>query len=338
MLLVDDHQADVGERRDERDPRPDDDVGLAGADPSPLVRTFALAEGRVQQRDADGEVGAEPVDDRGRQRDLRDEEQRGALGREAGGDRLDVDRRLAAARDALEERGRRVAPLDRLDRRSRGRRPGRRSGPNRPAGRRGGLRAGRPAAAAVARGPRPGGGPAGRARRSPMPRGARRAGRPGRRRPVGGGAVARRSGHPRGRAPVQRRDLARPERTPREALPGPQPRGRGLARGRDPQAALVSRPDGRPEQGPGQVDEALVGERAEPPEQARPGPPGSRGRARDGAGRPARRGGRGRPAPRPGSARPRRASPAGVTSATSSSRSSIPGGSIARITVASGAR
>ena len=68
----------------------------------------------MQQRDADGEVGAEPVHDRGGQRDLRDEEQRGALGREAGGDRLDVDRRLAAARDALEERRRRVAPLDRL--------------------------------------------------------------------------------------------------------------------------------------------------------------------------------------------------------------------------------
>ena len=85
-----------------------------------------------------------------------------------------------------------------------------------------------------------------------------------------GGAPSRRAGRIRGGELVQRRDLARPERTPREALPGPQPRGRGLARGRDPQAALISRPDGRPEQGPGQVDEALVGERAEPPQQARP--------------------------------------------------------------------
>ena len=54
VLLVDDHQADVRERRHERDPRPDDDVRLAGPDPPPLVGALALAQRRVQQRDADG--------------------------------------------------------------------------------------------------------------------------------------------------------------------------------------------------------------------------------------------------------------------------------------------
>ena len=57
----------------------------------------------------DGEVGAQPVDDRRRERDLRHEQQRRAARREARRDRLDVDRGLAAAGDAVEQDRRRVA-------------------------------------------------------------------------------------------------------------------------------------------------------------------------------------------------------------------------------------
>ena len=68
----------------------------------------------------------------------------GPPGREAGGDRLDVDRGLAAARDAVEERGRRVARVRSPRARSRGQPPGPSVRPD-PAGRAPRRPAGRPA-------------------------------------------------------------------------------------------------------------------------------------------------------------------------------------------------
>ena len=51
VLFVDDDQPDVGEWRDDREPRPDDDVDIAGPDPAPLVGPFALAEAGVDESD-----------------------------------------------------------------------------------------------------------------------------------------------------------------------------------------------------------------------------------------------------------------------------------------------
>ena len=48
VLLVDDHEADVLERRQQRRPRPDDDVRVACPDPAPLVGALALAQPRVE--------------------------------------------------------------------------------------------------------------------------------------------------------------------------------------------------------------------------------------------------------------------------------------------------
>ncbi len=121
MFLIDDDQSDVGERGDDREPRPDDDVHVARPDPPPLVRPLALAEPRVEQRDPGVEVGAQPIDERQRERDLGDQHERRAAGLERRGDGLDVDGGLAAAGDAVEqERSRRVGrdrgpdPLDRI--------------------------------------------------------------------------------------------------------------------------------------------------------------------------------------------------------------------------------
>ena len=114
VLLVDDDDADVGERGEDREARADDDVDVAGPDPPPLVRAFAFAEARVEQRDARLEIRAEPVDERHREGDLGDEDEGRPAGRERRGDRLDVDRGLAAAGHAVEEERRRVAGLDRL--------------------------------------------------------------------------------------------------------------------------------------------------------------------------------------------------------------------------------
>ena len=76
MLLVDDDQADIGQRRQHREPRPDDDIDVAVTDPSPFVGPLAIAETGVDQRDAGVEVGPDPIDQGQRQRDLRDQQQR----------------------------------------------------------------------------------------------------------------------------------------------------------------------------------------------------------------------------------------------------------------------
>ena len=62
MLLVDDHDADIGERREDREPRPDDDVHVAAADAPPLVGPLAVAEARMDDADPGVEVRPEPVD------------------------------------------------------------------------------------------------------------------------------------------------------------------------------------------------------------------------------------------------------------------------------------
>ena len=100
---------EVGERRQDGEPRPDDDVDLARPDPTPLVGALAVAEAGVDERDPRLEVRAQPVDERQRQRDLRHEDEGPPAGLEGLRDRLDVDRRLAAAGHAVEEERRRVA-------------------------------------------------------------------------------------------------------------------------------------------------------------------------------------------------------------------------------------
>ena len=80
MLLVDDDQPDVGERGEDGQPGPDDDVDLAGPDPAPLVGPLARPDRRVDERDPRVEVGPEPIDERHRQGDLGDEDERRPAG------------------------------------------------------------------------------------------------------------------------------------------------------------------------------------------------------------------------------------------------------------------
>ena len=96
----------------DREPRPDDDVDVAGPDPAPLVGPLALAEARVDERDPHVEVGPKPVDQRQRQGDLRDEHEGRPARLERRDDRLDVDRGLAGAGDAVEKQRPRVARCD----------------------------------------------------------------------------------------------------------------------------------------------------------------------------------------------------------------------------------
>ncbi len=178
VLLVDDDQPDVGERRHDRQPRPDDDVDVARPDPPPLVGPLPFPEPRVDERDPSVEVRAQPVDERQRQRDLGDEDERRAAGLERAGDGLDVDRRLAAAGHAVEQQRPRVGARSSRPGSARPLRPGPGAGRSPAGGRRAVRPAVRRAAGGVVRGPRPRPGRAGPARPARRSRGGRPARRP----------------------------------------------------------------------------------------------------------------------------------------------------------------
>ena len=103
VLLVD---ADHAERRHGREYRragADDDGGLAGGDPLPLVAPFRVGEGRVEDGDPVAEALAEPAERLWRQRDLGDEDDRAPAADERGVAGADVDLGLAAAGRAREQ-------------------------------------------------------------------------------------------------------------------------------------------------------------------------------------------------------------------------------------------
>ena len=273
MLLVDDDDPDIGERRQDREPRPDDDVDVAAADAPPLVGALAVAEPRMDDRHPGVEVGAEPVDERERQRDLGDQDERAATGAERRRDRLHVDRRLAAAGHAVEEQRRRVGGRDRLADQGQGRglrrqqvrrRRASTAQPDRAAGERaaGSLADLRVQQAAT---DEPGDG------RRPVPTGQLGA---------GDATDGVRGGHL-----GQRGHLPRSERPSRGPISGRQRRGRLAPGVRRADPALVARPGRGAEQRPVERDQVRRGERPEPARQ--PGP-ALRGGQRAGRPGPAR--------------------------------------------------
>ena len=321
MFLVDDDEADVGERGEDGEPRPDDDVHVARPDATPFVGPLAVAETRVDECDPSIEVGPEAIDERQRERDLRDQDEGRAARFEARRDRLDVDGRLAAAGDAVEQERARVARRDRRRGCGRPRRPGPGAGRWSAAVRRAGLRV------------VPRAGRRGRSRTSAL----------GQTTPdqTRDGAASVASGQ------VRPERLVRPRCQParRGRPPGADPSGRPARRPRprrlrrsptsviaDP--ALVARPRPGADERPLEADPPVRLERSQPPQEA--GPAVRSGEVADGsrAALQLRRGGRARPASSGTAAAP----VPGVRSATSSSRSSSPGGSIARSTSAGGAR
>ncbi len=103
MLLVDDDQARVHQRREHRRPGPDDDVDVAAPDALPLIVALAVGQRAVLNRHAGAEGRPEQRRHRRRQRDLRDHQQRlPASGADPLG-KAEVDFRLAAAGDAVQQ-------------------------------------------------------------------------------------------------------------------------------------------------------------------------------------------------------------------------------------------
>ena len=109
VLLVDDDQAEVADGGEDGRARADADARLAAAQPPPLVVALAGREGRVEDREAVAEAGAEAGDGLRREADLGDEDDRALAALQRRLDRGQVDLGLAGAGDAVEEqlRGRR---------------------------------------------------------------------------------------------------------------------------------------------------------------------------------------------------------------------------------------
>ena len=261
VLLVHHDQADVRQRREQGRPRPDDEVRLAGADPAPLVGALPVAQGGVHDGDPDREVRPQPVHDGRGQGDLGDEQERGPAGSQGGGDGLHVDRGLAAAGDPVEQDRRWIARCQGVQDQPDRRRPGPASARNPPGARRGSGRGGSRGAGADARAPPRAGGRGGRDRRWTTSRGARRPAPPARRpaETAPGDTSSARAALWRG-----------PRGRPGTRSPVASATAVTQALGRDPQPSLVARADGRAEQRPGQLHEALVGECAEAPQQGGP--------------------------------------------------------------------
>ena len=103
MLFVDDDQAEVLYRGEDRRARSDADARLAAAQPPPLVVALAVGEGGVQDGDAVAEPGAEAGNGLRGEADLGDEDDRPPSHRQRRLDRGEVDLGLARAGDAVQE-------------------------------------------------------------------------------------------------------------------------------------------------------------------------------------------------------------------------------------------
>jgi hypothetical protein len=104
VLLVNDDQSHLLERREHRRAGADDDIDVAAADALPLVVALAVGETAVLDRDALAERLAEEGGGGRGQGDFGDEHQRPSTGGAHGGRQADVDLRLAAAGDAVQQR------------------------------------------------------------------------------------------------------------------------------------------------------------------------------------------------------------------------------------------
>ena len=108
VLLIDDDQAEIGIRQEQRRARAHDDARLARRDRRPGARAHARRELRVPFGRAHAEARGEAVEELRGERDLRHQDQRLPAAPDGFGDRLEIDLGLARAGDAVDQ-GRRIA-------------------------------------------------------------------------------------------------------------------------------------------------------------------------------------------------------------------------------------
>ena len=116
VFLIDNNEAERVHRRKNRRARPNDDARAALTDFMPLIVPLAGGQMAVQNRNerlqrAGAEATLEPFDGLRRERDFRHEHDGAFSLLQAMGDGLQINFGLAAARDAVEEEGARVASI-----------------------------------------------------------------------------------------------------------------------------------------------------------------------------------------------------------------------------------
>jgi len=109
MLLVQNDEAQIAGRGEEGGARPDHDLVPAFGQRLPGRVPLGIRQGGVEDRHPAGEAGDEPAHDLGRQRDLRHQHDRRPAMAQTPGDRPQVDLGFAAAGDAVQQEGARVA-------------------------------------------------------------------------------------------------------------------------------------------------------------------------------------------------------------------------------------
>ncbi len=103
VLLVDDDEAELGERQEQRRARADDDADQAFGDAAPDRAPLGAAHFGMPQRRRAAEAATEALDPLRRQRDFGQQDQRLRAGAQRFGDRLEIDFGLARAGDAFEQ-------------------------------------------------------------------------------------------------------------------------------------------------------------------------------------------------------------------------------------------
>ena len=102
VFFVDDEQAGVLERGEQRRAGAHHDVHLAIAGGQPDIHALAIGQRRMQQGDAGVEALLEATQGLGPQIDLRDQQQRLTARLQGGADQLQIDLGLAATRHPLQ--------------------------------------------------------------------------------------------------------------------------------------------------------------------------------------------------------------------------------------------
>ena len=103
MFLIDDDDAQSGDRREHGRARADHDARRAAFETAPFVETLARCQRRMENRHLIAKVCPQAARENRRQRDLGHEHHRGSTPRERGAHGTDVDLRFAASRHAVEK-------------------------------------------------------------------------------------------------------------------------------------------------------------------------------------------------------------------------------------------
>ena len=104
LLLVENQQAGIFHRCEDRRARTDHDAGLTARDAPPLVIAFAHAQTGMEHGDSLSKVRRHFMQQLRRQRNFRHEQHGGAARVQRAPDQREIDRGLAAARHAVEKR------------------------------------------------------------------------------------------------------------------------------------------------------------------------------------------------------------------------------------------